>query len=117
MFGPFSLWSPIFRFPLSGDIHQDIDPEFTTHIAGVPEIELAVIRDVASYGAQLDKVLEALRLLSDKTEVALPEIDSLYERVREVKMASSAALEAHAVAALDRLRSVDEDAWSRVKGR
>lgn len=117
MLGPFSLWSPTFRFPLSGDVTQDVEPDFSTTIAGVPEIEIKVIRDVASYGTQLDKVLEALRVLSEKTGVELPEIDDLHGRIAEVKADSREALKARAEEALARLKAVDEKGWREVVGR
>lgn len=117
MHGPFSLWSPTFRFPLSGDVKQDIDPEFTTQIAGVPEIEITVIRDVASYGTQLGKVLDALDLLGKAAKVDLPEITALRSEISAVKASSRDALKAHAEDALARLRAVDEAAWAEVLNR
>lgn len=117
MFGPFSLWSPTFRFPLSGDVKQDIDPEFSTQIAGIPEIELAVIRDVASYGKQLGKVHEALKLLADNANVSLPEIEGFIDDVEAVKAASKDVLKRRAQDALDRLKAADEAAWKDVIGQ
>lgn len=78
MFGPFSLWSTTFRLPLSGDVTQDIDP--SVHIAGVPEIEAQVVQDVASYGTQLGKVLDALQTLSEATAPSCPRSTRLWQR-------------------------------------
>ncbi|MYM57461.1 hypothetical protein [Thalassovita mangrovi] len=115
MLGPFSFWSPTFRFPLSGDVTQDIDPEI--QIAGVPEIEARVVREVASYGAQLGKVLEALQALGAATGTELGEIDALVGQVEAVKADSRDAIRARAEAALKRLREVDEDGWREVVGK
>ena len=49
------------RAPFSGDVTQEITPRFLfPDIKGSPAIEERVVREVASYGKQLGKVLEAL---------------------------------------------------------
>ncbi|MEX0349105.1 MAG: hypothetical protein AB3N15_06730 [Paracoccaceae bacterium] len=112
MFGPFSVWSPEFRFPLSGDVQQEIEP--TIGIRGIPAIEARVQREVASYGTQLGKVLDALQALSGETGVALPQIDALVAGVEEVKADCKEALRNHAAEALRKLKEADPDAFESV---
>ena len=115
MINPFDIWAPVFRAPFSGDVTQEIAPQvLSPRIKGVPVIEQKVQTEVASYGKQLGKVLEALKTLSEATETPLPEIDALIAGVETVKRASKADIRADAEAALARLRAVDEGAWRDV---
>ena len=114
MFGPFSVWSPEFRFPLSGDVQQDIDPVLAGTIKGIPAIETRVQRDVASYGTQLGKVLEALQALSQATGVELSEIDTLVDGVEAVKADCKQALRDHAEDALRKLKQADPEGFEAV---
>ncbi|MDK3018129.1 hypothetical protein [Pseudodonghicola flavimaris] len=112
MTSPFDIWAPIIRAPFSGDVTQEIVPRvFSPDIQGVPEIEEKVQTEVASYGKQLGKVLEALETLGKNAGVPLPDIDKLIKGVEAVKSQSAEALKAEAEAALARLRAVDEPAW------
>ncbi|SPH17117.1 hypothetical protein DEA8626_00632 [Defluviimonas aquaemixtae] len=113
-----SLFPYIFRAPFSGDVTQEITPRFLSpDIKGSPEIEARILREVASYGKQLGKVLEALQALSEKTKVPLPEIDALVAGVERVKAEMKVTLRDEAEAALTRLKAVDEAAWEEVVGR
>ena len=86
MLTPFDIWSPTFHAPFSGDVTQEITPRFLSpEIKGSPGIEHRVQTEVASFGKQLGKVLEALEVLSEKTDTPLPEIDTLIARVADVK--------------------------------
>ncbi|PJI84976.1 hypothetical protein BC777_2970 [Yoonia maricola] len=117
MLTPFDIWSTVIRAPFSGDVTQEITPSFLSpEIKGSPAIEERVVREVASYGTQLGKVLEALQALSAATDTPLPEIDALVEQVEAVKADATEALRAEAEAALKRLKAVDEDGWREVKG-
>jgi len=117
MLTPFDIWSPIFRAPFSGDVTQEITPRILSpDIQGSPAIEERVQREVASYGKQLGKVLEALQVLAAEAKVDLPEIDALVADVEAVKADAKEALRADAVAALERLKAVDEDGWREVRG-
>lgn len=114
------LWSTILRAPFSGDVSvkQDIQPSlWSNEIKGIPAIEDRIQTDVASFGKQLGKILEALQLLADKAGIELTEIDAIVNGVEEVKRQSREELRAEAVAALERLRKVDEPAWRDVTGR
>jgi hypothetical protein len=75
---PAELWAPWLRAwglraPLSGDVAQDIEPSFVRNLsdqlglvnislegAGDPQLERRIVEDVASYGRQLGRVLDAL---------------------------------------------------------
>ena len=118
MLTPFDIWSPTFHAPFSGDVTQEITPRFLSpDIKGSAHIEHRVQTEVASYGNQLGKVLDALQALSAKTGVDLPEIDQLVADVAEVKMSAKEALRAEAIAALKRLKEVDKDGWAEVVKR
>lgn len=113
-----NLFPYVFRAPFSGDVRQEIVPSlFSTQMKGSPEIEARVVREVASYGRQLGKVLEALQALSAATGVALPEIEELVAGVERVKAEAKDALREEAEAALARLKAADEGAWAEVVGR
>ena len=110
-----NLFPYVFRAPFSGDVIQDIQPRLLSpEIKGSPLIEARIQTEVASYGKQLGKVLEALQLLGEKTGTPLPAIDKLVAGVEEVKADAKDELRAEALAALDRLRKADEGAWREV---
>ncbi|MGR3322268.1 MAG: hypothetical protein ACU0DK_10085 [Pseudooceanicola sp.] len=105
---PPDTWLTLFKAPFSGDVTQRIDPRLLSpEIAGVAPIEDHIHRDVASYGTQLGKVLEALQALSAATGTPLPEIDALVARVETAKAETAAALRDEAETALARLRRAD----------
>ncbi len=112
MLTPFDIWAPVYRAPFSGDVVQQITPRvFSPELKGIPKIEEKVQTEVASFGTQLGKILEALQTLSTQTNTPLPEIDDLVEKIEDVKDRSLDAMREDAEKALARLRSVDEDAW------
>ncbi len=88
--------------PIFDDVTQRIAQRILS-----PDINERVVREVASYGKQLGKVLEALQALSAATDTPLPEIDALVEQVEAVKGDAKEALRAEAEAALKRLKAVD----------
>ncbi len=115
MLTPFDIWSPIFRAPFSGDVTQEITPRFLSpDIKGSPAIEQRVQTEVASYGKQLGKVLEALQKLGAATGTALPEINDLAAGVEAVKADAKDILRAEAEDALARLKAADPDTWADV---
>jgi len=117
MLTPFDIWSTVIRAPFSGDVTQEITPRFLSpDIKGSPLVEDRIQREVASYGKQLGKVLEALQVLAKDADVKLPEIDALVDGVETVKADAKEALRAEAEAALARLKAVDEDGWREVVG-
>lgn len=115
MINPLDVWAPIFRAPFSGDVTQAISPRlFSPVIKGSPEIEHRVETEVASFGKQLGKIIEALRELSDETGRSLPEIEKLYREIETVKADHKDRLREEAEAALEKLKAAGEDAWRAI---
>ncbi|MFQ1698990.1 hypothetical protein ACJ5NV_00200 [Loktanella agnita] len=115
MLNPFEVWSPAFYAPFSGDVTQEITPRILSpDIKGSPVIEHRVQTEVASYGRQLGKVLDALMLLAAKTETPLPEISQLLTEIEAVKLDAKEALHDEAHDALSRLKAVDADAHAKL---
>ena len=112
----YSLFPSIsFNAPLSGDVSQNIEPRvFSPDIAGDHVLEHNIHRNVASYGKQLGKILEALETLSAATRTPLPEIEGLVKRVEAEKTHHRETLRREAEDALTRLKNADETAWSEV---
>ncbi|WP_138469817.1 hypothetical protein [Poseidonocella sp. HB161398] len=103
-------FSAIFRAPLSGDVAQSIAPEFDG-IAGVPEIEQRVVREVASYGTQLGMLLDAVEALAEHVPAlaADPRVARALElkgQIAEVKAEEAGSLQARAERLLASLHRV-----------
>lgn len=112
MLSPFDF---IFRAPFSGNVTQQIAPNvLSPRIKGSAAIEHQVQTEVASFGKQLGKVLEALQVLAAKTDTPLPEIDALVDKVESIKHDAKDRLRAEAADALARLKDADPDAWQSV---
>jgi len=112
MLNPFDF---IYRAPFSGNVTQQIAPNvLSPRIKGSPAIEHQIQTEVASFGKQLGKVLEALQALAADTGTDLPDIDALVDQVAEVKRAAKDTLRAEAEEALARLKDTDPDAWQSV---
>ncbi|MGH3720496.1 MAG: hypothetical protein ACRDRI_16955 [Pseudonocardiaceae bacterium] len=94
-------WLSMFgiRAPLSGDVTQDISPSFglvniNATSSGNPELEKRIVTQVAGYGRQLGKLVEAVDVLVrqqsrqglDEADIdALEQLHKLAERIAEVK--------------------------------
>ena len=108
MLTPFDIWSPIIHAPFSGDVTQEITPRILSpDIKGSAGIEHRVQTEVASFGKQLGKVLEALQTLSAATDTPLPEIDALAADIETVKADAKDVLRREAAEALARLKAID----------
>ncbi|KQQ31803.1 hypothetical protein ASF53_01970 [Methylobacterium sp. Leaf123] len=120
---------------MSGGVSQDIS---AGPYQGVPEIEIAVIKEVGSFGQQLGIISEAVRELAEKVgamppansaqELAevgeaareltpLEKLNVLIERVDQVKAAYHQSVEREAIRALERLHRVDPGASSKLAAR
>lgn len=112
----YSLFPSIsFNAPLSGDVSQNIEPRvFSPDIAGDHVMEHNIHRNVASYGKQLGKIMEALEVLAAKAEVELPEIHEMIEKVEAEKESRRETLRRDAEEALARLKESDAGAWQAV---
>lgn len=115
---PFSFFPSIrteFNAPLSGDVLQHVEPRvFSPDIAGDARVEEQIHRNVASYGKQLGKILEALKTLSAATQTPLPEIETLVYRVEAEKTHHRETILREAEDALARLKTADETAWAEL---
>jgi hypothetical protein len=115
MINPLDVWAPIFRAPFSGDVTQAISPRlFSPEIKGNREIEFKIETEVASFGKQLGKIIEALRELSDETGRPLPAIEEIYDDVEALKAEHKGRLREEAKAALEKLKEADRQAWQEV---
>lgn len=105
-----------FRSPLSGDVFQNIAPDYSsTDIAGNIEIERRITREVASYGNQLGTILDALKVLAkdaDRDDPAIAELFRLIDAVDAVKRAEGQSAGDRARDALDSLRKTDRAAYA-----
>src|SRR3954453_16341545 len=112
---PWAEWLRVWglRAPWSGDVAQDIEPTFglinlSTTKAGDPELERQIVTQVASYGRQLGRVLDALDVLishglpADLTADERSAIDALGELREQIE-------DAKAQAARDRIDRLVED--------
>jgi Zn-dependent oligopeptidase len=145
------LWSPLAmwqawwqnfapRLPLSGDVTQRIDPAFVramadqlgfininTSRAGDPQLERRITEQVASYGRQLGRVLDALEVvvrccepsdLSPADQQALDKLHELYEEINAVKEQAARERVDRLVADVEVLRrdpEANQDALQRIR--
>ena len=102
---PWQAWLSMFgiRSPLSGNVTQDIAPSIDGQLgllninatrSGAPELEQRIITQVASYGRQLGRLVEAVdvlalrqsrRGLGEADIFALDQLHELAERIAAVK--------------------------------
>jgi hypothetical protein len=121
---PMFNFSP--RFPWSGDVIQDIDPQtswFFGNIApsaGSGRLERHIALDVASYGKQLSVVIDVLHELIENGRVT-NETREKFERrrtqIEQAKQAHANNVEAEAEASLKRLQHADAAAYERLLKR
>lgn len=116
---PFDFWLDTFRAPLSGDVTQDIDPRFfspnvTFEFAGDQRVEGRVVSRVASYGRQLDTLIEAVQAIGVSTKTPLPALDDLAERISREKSTAKEDLARNARQALAALRSADPGLYEQI---
>jgi hypothetical protein len=106
------------RWPLSGNVIQDIAPEtywfsptVELNIAGDPRIEADVVRNVASYGKQLGILTEALLATAkDSDDPAVCRLRDLAKDIEARKDARRSDAVAAARRALDELQERNPDA-------
>lgn len=123
MFPWLTYWSPVFRFPYSGAVNQNIQPQtdwFVGNVtpgAGVADIEREVVLRKASYGRQLAALMEAVLAvaneLSEKDGAAEPAaVGKLRGLQTEIESIKRQVRSEHAVGAreaLDRLAESDPE--------
>lgn len=115
-------WWGLFKWPLSGDVTQDIapitsllSPQFEFNFAGNRRIESEVVADVASYGKQLGILSEAVMELADGNKgVAFDRLKKLTDQIEEVKHQHEDRLEQKVKADLDQLKQQDPKTLKRI---
>lgn len=130
----YSWFSFPFFAPLSGAVSQDIS---ASPYQGVPEIEIAIIKEVGSFGQQLGIISEAVKELAVKMgamppdrepraltvsageteKTPLEKLDELIQQVDKVKAAYKEAVERDAERAVARLHRVNPKASARLADR
>lgn len=107
-----------FRSPLSGDVIQNISPEFTSvDIAGNARIERRIVQEVASYGDQLGTMLDVLMLLTkhiDQDSDEVKALNALVAKVEAVKSQEKTSAADRARDALKTLKSADPDTFREI---
>lgn len=116
MSSSFDFWPKYFRAPLSGDIIQAITPRFLSpDIKGNPEIEMQVQTEIASFGKQLGKILEAIEFLAKEAKLQdASDLSALFEikqDIDQITVQHRTDAESEAIAALEKLKKTDEKAW------
>jgi len=75
------LWAPMYRFPYSGAVIQNIQPQtdwFFANVrpgAGVADIEREVVLNKASYGRQLGQLMDSVLALAERLPPAAGEAE------------------------------------------
>lgn len=89
---PFAAWFPGWGTdrpaPLSGDVSQWFrlfSPTVTVNGRGEPELEARIVRDVATYGAQLGPLTQLVLALADGRPPPADELDKLTKINRAVQ--------------------------------
>ncbi len=111
--------SGLYRWPLSGDVSQDItpltnlfSPQLSMHFAGNQEIEREVVSQVASYGKQLGMLTEAvLAVAGDSKDPAVERLRETRDAVEDIKARHQTQAAKAAEQAMERLRRTDEAAF------
>ncbi len=95
MFPWLVYWSPVFHFPFSGGVEQNIEPDFDwffgriSPTSGNAKIEKRVFEEVGSYGKQLGLISEVLLELAEanKTENSdsLRRLSKLVDQIESIK--------------------------------
>ena len=130
----YSWFSFPFFAPLSGAVTQDIAPQiYQGSYQGVPEIEVAVIREAGSFGTQLGALTKAVLELAARVDPAfsgtrgqalaaetgrertpLEDLAALDGLIDDIKKRHRDAAEREARRALERLRTVDAAGYGRL---
>jgi hypothetical protein len=121
-FNPWLAWPGIGTAPFGGAVTQSIapwtslfSPQVEVNFAGTPTIEADVVANVASYGRQIGWLTEAVLAIAGSSDA--PEVQKLRElneRVQQVKAQHRADAETNAREHLERLRTLDPDAFERL---
>ena len=89
--------------PLSGDVSQwfrIFSPSITVEGRGDPDLEGRIVRDVATYGAQLGQISAIVLALADGKKAPVEELEKLRAIVADIEKLK----ESYKLGALDRAR-------------
>ena len=110
-------WANVWRGPFGGDVDQDIapvtrwfSPTIEVNGDGDPELEREILKDAATYGAQLGALTDVVQELAAKARLNSPaagRLRELSEKVDAVKARHRARAEQRARDALTRLGEQD----------
>ncbi len=99
-----ALDQPASQQPLSGDVSQWLrifSPTVTVNGRGDPDLESEIVRDVATYGAQLGPLTALVLALAEGTEVPADALVKLREICAEIETKK----DEYRLGALDRARN------------
>ncbi|BFM14692.1 hypothetical protein R50073_08750 [Maricurvus nonylphenolicus] len=110
-------WPDLNKWPLSGNVTQDISPitswfspQLEVNFAGNRQLEGSVVADVASYGKQLGIVSEALlEVAHGEKGSAVEKLEALVKQIEAVKQQHKHALGSQVKAGLEELKQKDPD--------
>jgi len=113
----FQPWVGMYKWPLSGNVTQDISPvsswlspQFEFNFAGNHQIESEVVSDVASYGKQIGLMSEALlEIANGEKGEAVAKLEALVRQIEEVKLRHETRLEERVKADLNKLKQSDPE--------
>jgi hypothetical protein len=121
---PMFNFSP--RFPWSGDVIQDIDPQTTWFFgniapsAGSGRLERHIALDVVSYGKQLSVVMDVLHELIEQGKVGeetREKFNTRRSQIEQAKRAHADNVETEAEESMKRLQKTDPEAYARLLKR
>lgn len=110
-------WMGMYKWPLSGNVTQDISPvsswlspQIEFNFAGDRHIESEVVSDVASYGKQLGLISEALlEVANGEKGEAIEKVEALVAKIEAVKHRHEAKLEESLKNGLEKLKQSDPE--------
>ena len=116
---PFAAWFPGWApgdRPLSGDVSQwfrIFSPTVTVTGRGEPDLEARIVRDVATYGAQLAPITDLVLALANKQEPpaeAVAKLEAIRKEVQAAKGEFRKGVRERARRALNDVKEHDPDA-------
>ena len=127
MFPWLYYWSPVYHFPFSGGVNQNIEPDFDWFFgrinpsAGHAKIEKRVFEEVGSYGKQLGLISEVLLELAqtqnDKTQLksqSLERLHALVDQVEAIKAQEHQATKQNLKASLTSFQEQDPEGFEQL---
>lgn len=119
---PWFPWQGLYKWPLSGDVIQDIapstswlSPQFEINFAGDRQVETKVVADVASYGKQLGILSEALLEVANGNKgEAVNRLETLVDEIEAIKRQHAASLEQKIKSDIETLKKNNPEALKKL---